>query len=97
MLTDKEKRELEKAAQEKLKIQQAYQDSKLSLMDEGLKKELAKISFSYTKKLTALKGSGKELEKHGMPSLKRCRKLLMTIQSNIIQIVKRKILQMLLK
>lgn len=63
MLTDKEKRELEKAAQEKLKIQQAYQDSKLSLMDEGLKKELAKISFSYTKKLTALKGSGKELEK----------------------------------
>ena len=48
-LTDKEKRELEKAAQEKLKIQQAYQESELSLMDEGLEKELARIGIEYSK------------------------------------------------
>ena len=60
VLTDKEKRELEKAAQEKLKIQQAYQDSGLSLMDEGLEKELARIGIEYSKKIAAIKGYSKE-------------------------------------
>lgn len=60
VLTDKEKRELEKAAQEKLKIQQAYQDSELSLMNEGLEKELARIGIEYSKKIAAIKGYSKE-------------------------------------
>lgn len=59
-LTDKEKRELEKAAQEKLKIQQAYQESELSLMDEGLEKELARIGIEYSKKIAAVKGYSRE-------------------------------------
>ncbi|UBD63999.1 phage tail tape measure protein [Bacteroides salyersiae] len=59
-LTDKEKRELEKVAQEKLKIQQAYQESELSLMDEGLEKELARIGIEYSKKIAAVKGYSKE-------------------------------------
>lgn len=60
VLTDKEKRELEKAAQEKLKIQQAYQDSELSLMNEGLEKEFARIGIEYSKKIAAIKGYSKE-------------------------------------
>ncbi|MGJ1014999.1 phage tail tape measure protein [Bacteroides salyersiae] len=59
-LTDKEKRELEKAAQEKLKIQQKYQESELALMDEGLEKELARIGVEYSKKIAAVKGYNKE-------------------------------------
>lgn len=59
-LTDKEKRELEKAAQEKLKIQQTYQESELSLMDEGLEKELARIGIEYSKKKAAVKGYSRE-------------------------------------
>lgn len=59
-LTDKEKRELEKAAQEKLKIQQTYQESELSLMDEGLEKELARIGIEYSKKIAAVKGYSRE-------------------------------------
>lgn len=59
-LTDKEKRELEKAAQEKLKIQQTYQESELSLMDEGLEKELARIGIEYSKKIVAVKGYSRE-------------------------------------
>lgn len=59
-LTDKEKRELEKAEQEKLKIKEAYQDSVLSLMDEGLEKELARIGIEYSKKIAAVKGNSKE-------------------------------------
>ena len=59
-LTDKEKRELEKAAQEKLKIQQAYQESELSLIDEGLEKELARIGIEYSKKIAAVKGYSRE-------------------------------------
>lgn len=59
-LTDKEKRELEKAAQEKLKIQQAYQESELSLMDEGLEKEIARIGIEYSKKIAAVKGYSRE-------------------------------------
>lgn len=60
VLTDKEKREQEKAAQEKRKIEEQIQESELSLMDEGLEKELAKISFGYAKKIAAIKQGGKE-------------------------------------
>ena len=59
-LTDEEKRELEKAAQEKRKIEEQIQESELSLMDEGLKKELAKISLGYAKKIAAIKQGGEE-------------------------------------
>ena len=55
-LTDKEKRELEKAAKEKQKIKETYQESELALMDEGLEKELAKIGLAYSKKIAAVKG-----------------------------------------
>lgn len=60
VLTDKEKRELEKAAKEKQKIRETYQESELALMDEGLEKELAKIGISYSKKIAAVKGYSKE-------------------------------------
>lgn len=60
ILTDKEKRELEKAANEKLKIHEAYQESELALMDEGMEKELAKIGVEYSKKIAAVKGNSKE-------------------------------------
>lgn len=60
ILTDKEKRELEKAANEKLKIHEAYQESELALMDDGLEKELAKIGVEYSKKIAAVKGNSKE-------------------------------------
>lgn len=60
ILTDKEKRELEKATNEKLKIHEAYQESELALMDEGLEKELAKIGVEYSKKIAAVKGNSKE-------------------------------------
>lgn len=59
-LTDKEKRELEKAAAEKLKIQETYQASVLALMNEGLDKELKKIGIDYSKKIAAVKGYSKE-------------------------------------
>lgn len=60
VLTDKEKRELEKAAKEKQKIQETYQESELALMDEGLERELTKIGLSYSKKIAAVKGYSKE-------------------------------------
>lgn len=59
-LTDKEKRELEKAAKEKQKIKETYQESELALMDEGLEKELVKIGIAYSKKIAAVKGYSKE-------------------------------------
>ena len=59
-LSDKEKRELEKAAAEKLKIQETYQASVLALMNEGLDKELKKIGLEYSKKIAAVKGYSKE-------------------------------------
>lgn len=58
--TDKEKKELEKAERERLKIKENYQQSELDLMDEGLEKELAKISFEYTKRIAAIKGNSEE-------------------------------------
>lgn len=59
-LTDKEIKALEKAEREKLKIKQVYQDSELTLMDEGLEKELARIGIEYSKKIAAVKGNSKE-------------------------------------
>lgn len=55
--TEAEKRAAERAAQERLKIREALQQSELDLMDEGLKKELAQIAFNYNKKIAAIKGN----------------------------------------
>lgn len=66
-LTDEQKKELEKrqkeelkAAKEILRIREAYQQSELDLMDEGLNKEIAKISLNYSKKMAAVKGNSDE-------------------------------------
>lgn len=59
-MSDEEKRALEKAEQEKLKIRETYQQSEIDLMDDGLEKELAKISFSYNKRIAAIKGNSEE-------------------------------------
>lgn len=66
-LTDEEKKELEKqkaeaekSAKERLRIREAYQQSELDLMDEGLNKEIAKISLNYSKKMAAVKGNSDE-------------------------------------
>ena len=60
ILTDKEKKALEKAAKERIRIREALQQSELDLMDEGLEKELAKISLNYNKRIAAISGSSKE-------------------------------------
>lgn len=60
ILTDKEKKALEKAAKERIRIREALQQSELDLMDEGLEKELAKISLNYNKRIAAIKGNSKE-------------------------------------
>lgn len=59
-LTDKEKKALEKAAKERIRIRESLQQSELDLMDEGLDKELAKISLNYNKRIAAIKGNSKE-------------------------------------
>jgi TP901 family phage tail tape measure protein len=59
-LTDKKKKALEKAAKERIRIREALQQSELDLMDEGLEKELAKISLNYNKRIAAIRGSSKE-------------------------------------
>lgn len=59
-LSDKEKKALEKAAKERLRIREELQQSELDLMDEGLEKELAKISLNYNKRIAAIKGNSKE-------------------------------------
>ena len=59
-LTDKEKKALEKAAKERIRIREALQQSELDLMDEGLEKELAKISLNYNKRIATIRGSSKE-------------------------------------
>ena len=59
-LTEKEKSALEKAAKERLRIREALQQSELDLMDEGLEKELAKISLDYNKRIAAIRGNSKE-------------------------------------
>lgn len=60
ILTDKGKKALEKAAKERIRIREALQQSELDLMDEGLEKELAKISLNYNKRIAAIRGSSKE-------------------------------------
>lgn len=60
ILTDKEKREQEKATDDKRKIHEQYLESELALMDEGLTKELKRIGIEYSKKIAAVKGYGKE-------------------------------------
>lgn len=60
ILTDKEKEALEKAAKERIRIRESLQQSELDLMDEGLDKELAKISLNYNKRIAAIKGNSKE-------------------------------------
>lgn len=60
ILKDKEKKALEKAAKERIRIREALQQSELDLMDEGLEKELAKISLNYNKRIAAIRGSSKE-------------------------------------
>lgn len=60
ILTDKEKKALEKADKERIRIREALQQSELDLMDEGLEKELAKISLNYNKRIAAIRGSSKE-------------------------------------
>lgn len=59
-LTDKEKRALEKASKERLRIQKEYQQSEIDLMDEDLGKELAKIRLNYTQRIAAVKGGTQE-------------------------------------
>lgn len=59
-LTDEEIKAQEKAAKERLRIREAYQQSELDLMDEGLNKEIAKISLNYSKKMAAVKGNSDE-------------------------------------
>lgn len=59
-LTDKKKKALEKAAKERIRIRESLQQSELDLMDEGLDKELAKISLNYNKRIAAIKGNSKE-------------------------------------
>lgn len=62
-LSEKEKRELEKQAKEILRIKQEAQESELNLMDDGIEKEIAKISFSYSKRIAAIRGNSKEEQK----------------------------------
>lgn len=59
-LTDKKKKALEKAAKERIRIRESLQQSELDLMDEGLDKELARISLNYNKRIAAIKGNSKE-------------------------------------
>lgn len=66
-LTDDQKKAAEKAAEaakkaaaERLRIQEVFQQSSIELMDEGLAKEIAKISHDYTKRMAAVKGFSDE-------------------------------------
>lgn len=52
-----ERKAAEKAAKERLKIRETLQQLEIDLMDEGLKKELAKISFDYNRRIAAIKGN----------------------------------------
>lgn len=62
-LTDEEKRKLEKAAKERLKLRETLQQLELELMDEGLKKELEKISLDYNRKIATIQGKSEEESK----------------------------------
>ncbi|MEG1403682.1 phage tail tape measure protein [Bacteroides sp.] len=60
IVSDKEKAAAEKAARERLKIEDNYRQSELALMDEGIEKELAKISAGYVKRMAEIRGQSKE-------------------------------------
>lgn len=59
-LTDKQKKKLEKQRKEQLRIDKAYQQSRLELMDEGLEKELASIRLNYTQRIAEVKGNSEK-------------------------------------
>lgn len=59
-LTDKEKRALEKAEKERLAIKEKYQQSELTLMNEGLDKQIKSISLNYNKQIAAVRGNSEE-------------------------------------
>lgn len=56
-LTDEERKALEKAVKEKLRIQQEFENSKVSLMNDGLDKQIKSISLNYSKQIAAIRGN----------------------------------------
>lgn len=59
---EKRKREAERAAKDKLRIQENLNQSMLDLMDEGYKKERKKIELEFEKKINSIRGQSKEEE-----------------------------------
>lgn len=59
----KEREALEKAAKERIRIREALQQSELDLIDDGLEKELAKISHGYNQRISAIKGNSEDEQK----------------------------------
>jgi TP901 family phage tail tape measure protein len=59
-LTDKQKKKLEKQRKEQLRIDKAYQQSRLELMDEGLEKQIKSISLNYSRQIAAIRGNSEE-------------------------------------
>ena len=57
-LSDKEKKEAEKAAKEELKRLHELEESKIAVMDDSHEKELATIRMKFKKKLDEIKGNG---------------------------------------
>lgn len=51
---------MEKQRKEQLRIDKAYQQSRLELMDEGLEKELASIRLNYTQRIAEVKGNSEK-------------------------------------
>lgn len=60
---EKRRREYERQQKEKLRIQKEYQQSELDLMDEGFKKEIAKISMQFSQKIAGITGNSEEEKK----------------------------------
>ena len=63
ILTEEQKKKLEQEEKKRRKILESMKQSELDLMDEGLEKELAKISLAYNKKIAAITGNSKEEQK----------------------------------
>lgn len=59
-VSEKQKKEAEKAANERAKIQAALNESIVALMDEGLEKELAAIRAAFEKKMAQYRGNSAE-------------------------------------
>lgn len=60
IISEKELKEMERYAAERLKIRQTLQQSEIDLMDEGLNKMLARIRLDFNKKIEAIKGTSAE-------------------------------------